>query len=221
MKKYVLVKEHFKINKIIEINGKAHAITDSGTFKIKDNIHSNTFLVYNNSDSTVTGSVLKILELCPMDIKELYNSIPFSDLTNLQFKSFEGLINSTEIVKKYHLFSYENKLLKLKYKEMVRILMYLQSLSDKNDFNLFDRSTEINDKLFHWIINTYNGSSLELGFFILLDCLENERLGDFIAEWRTKDLFEIDLKALLLFVNESFLEIKDKSKIKGYLSKLV
>ncbi|ELA42156.1 uncharacterized protein VICG_00799 [Vittaforma corneae ATCC 50505] len=225
MRKFLLVKGHYNIEKIAEIGGKAHAITDEGTFKLRDNPHSNSFLLSSTLDCSIAGSVLKVLEMSQMDLKELCDSIPFSEISNIRLVSFENMIKKDALAdfsKKYYLFLVGSSLAKLKYKEIVKIIMYLQTLSSPKDFALYSNNS-YSVELAEWIVNTFIGSSYELGLFILLDCLENDRLDSFIAEWKSRDLYDIDLKGFLnSFVLDSLmLDRREKVKIKGYLSKLV
>lgn len=225
MRKFLLVKGHYSIEKITEIGGKAHAITDKGTFKLRDNPHSNSFILFSPPSSSVTGAVLKILEMSQMDTKELYDSIPFSDASNIQLVSFDNMIKKDDLVdfsKKYYLFLMGSSLAKLKYKEIIKILMYLQTLSSPKDFALYN-SNAYGAELTEWAVNSFTGSSHELGLFILLDCLESDRLDRFIAEWKCRDLYDVDLKGFInnFIPDSALLKRSEKAKVRGYLSRLV
>lgn len=222
MRKFFLVKGHHTIEKLVEINGKAHASTSSGTFKIRENPHSNTFLA--SEGNGVIGSVVKIFEMTPIDTREIYNSIPFSEITDIQLVSLKDIMDKMhleEFSRKFYLFRYGSSISKISLRDLVRILMYMQTLERPEEFALFATSTELKKKLAEWITRTFTGSSIELGFFILLECLERDQLDAFVSEWKQKDLFDINLKGLLNFLDDSFLEKKEKMKIKAYLLKLM
>lgn len=224
MRKVVLVKGHHNILKVTEINGKAHAVTDNGTFKIRNNLHSNSFLVYSPVNSSVVGHVSGILELSPMNMREVYNTIPFSTLSDIKLVPLDNLLSLDAIKcfsKEFYLFNLGFSVAKLEYSEMIRIVMYMQTLNRPDDFNLLDLSSQLNRRLKDWILETFSGNSIELGLFILLECIKNEKLEDFITEWKRKDLLEVDIKALINSLGSSFLEKTEKNSVKTYLAKFV
>ncbi|KAM0680024.1 hypothetical protein GINT2_001711 [Glugoides intestinalis] len=216
MRRLVLIKGSHRIEKVIEIGNKAHVVTQHGTFKIRDNLHSNSFIALINNGFS---QVQRIYELTPVRKRDIYDLLPFSTITDLQFIQVE--ISPDEIkqvAKEYYVLQEGGRLAKLAYGETVRILCYLQTLETRKDFCLFGRDKP---ELKEIILETFTGTSVELGFFILLDCLQNNRLDNFMLEWRSTDLFEVDLEALKVFIEDSFLEKAEKSKLKPFLSKIM
>jgi len=218
MRRLFLVKGSHNVLRMAEINGKAHAITDKGTYRVRDNPHSNSFLLLS-PEGRLLGPAAKVLELSEMDTGELYRTLPFSDLTGIKATALDGLLSQAEIssfARRYFLFDSGGAVVKLRYSEMVRIVMYLQTLEKGSEFSLGGVSGEMKA----WVSECFSGTSVELGFFVLLECLEGERMDDFVGEWRRKDLFGVDVKGLMSFVEDSFLGKSEKCKVKAYLSKL-
>lgn len=216
MRRLLLLKGSHKIEKIVEIGNKAHIVTQQGTFKVRDNLHSNSFVVLRNNRFS---QIQRIYELCPLRKRDIYDWLPFSTVTNLEFMHLEIPQEEVkQIAKEYYVLQRGQSVAKLAYAETVRILCYLQTLESLKDFCLFgtDRS-----ELSEMVLATFTGTSVELGFFILLDCFQNNRLDAFMIEWRNKDMLGIDLDALRLFIDDSFLEKGEKSKLKPFLSKIM
>lgn len=216
MAKFFLVKGDHTILGIDEIAGKAHAITTNGTFKIRDNPHSNTFLVNPTLDP-----ISKIYELSPLNYREIYDFLQFSPLMAIKWYDSPFTTEELNILsKKYFIFTKGSSIAKIEYYEVIRILKYIQSLESINEFNLFEMVE--NGKLIKdWALNTFKGTSFELGFFILLNCMRNEMLENFIIEWKKADLYDIDLRGFLNYIDDCFLEKGEKTRVKLVISKFI
>lgn len=216
MSKLILFKGNHKILNIEDIANKAHAITSKGTFKIKENSHSNTFLSYPSF-----SPIEKIYELSPLNYREIYNYLDFSYLTDMKWTKVPLTSDELNILRtKYYVIVNEKSICKIIYSDLIKILMYLQSLKNISEFSLYE-NIDTHKIIKSWVLDTFTGSSLELGFFILLDCLERDSLDSFIIEWKKADLFDIDLKGFVSFLDNSFLERSEKAKVKFFLSKFI
>lgn len=165
MKKYFIIKGHHNVQKFIEINGKAHIVTDTDVLKIRDNLHSNTFLIQNIP-------VLKIYDIEPINYKELYNSLNPQSIVDIKrvedymnssklnsindkpkesqtledskIKNILGSINDStltrsqcnEFKKTYFLCELNGYLIRIKDEDAIKTIQYLQTLESLEDFNL-------------------------------------------------------------------------------------
>lgn len=215
MRRLLLVKGNHDIRKIFEIEKLTIVVTEKGTFKLRDNMHSDTFMIKEGSEFT---PISRMLELCPLDFKELYNILPFCTPASLDFHEFDiGSENLATFCQTYYLFQRNGAVSKLKYSEIVKILQYLQTLENPAEFNLFGAGL---DDLKQWILSTFKRTSAELGFFLLLDCIQNNRISSFLVEWKSIDLFETDIQGLVEILEDSFLDKREKERLKKFLLKL-
>lgn len=216
MSKIFLVKGNHLIHRLEAMGSKVHAITAEGTFKVRENDHSNTFLSYPS-----LTPVSKIYELSPLNYKEIYDFLQFSTILDLQW--WESHFSESELTflkTKYFLLIKGQQISKVSYGEIVKILKYLQSLEKPTDFNLYENSNN-GANIKSWVLDTFKGTSVELGFFILLDCSLKGNLGSFICEWKNADLFGIDIKELIDYIDNSFLEKSEKVTFKSFLAKFL
>lgn len=223
MRKFFAVKGLHSAERIVDIGGKAHIVTEQGTFKMRDNMHSNTFLVG-------TAPILKIYDLSPVDYREVYNSLEPCSIYNIEhtgsaLRSFDGVLSKSEIEvlkNQFYLVEKGECLGRLEYSDVIKLLQYVQSLEDIEEFNL--HGSVIRD----WVVQNFGRASgrnvsFELGFFILLrltnSCTDLTRLDSFLSEWRKCDLFEPRLREFLAYLDSTFIKREEKSKIKNLLSR--
>lgn len=219
MKKLFLFKGNHNVLKIDEISGKAHAITTEGTFKIRENPHSNTFLV-----SPYLSPIYKIYELSPLNYREIYDSLAFTSFINTVWWDSPLCEVELSVLRKKYFLLQDNcsisKIAKISYSEIIKVLKYLESLENPDDFSLFEK-LDNGHSIKQWVLGTFKGVSYELGFFILLDCMQKGKLEAFVVEWKQADLLDIDLRGFLEYLDNSFLEKAERTKVKLFLSKLV
>lgn len=224
MRRFFAVKGLHDVEKVVEIGGKAHMVTGQGTFKVKDNMHSNTFLVGSTP-------ILKIYDLCPIDHREVYNSFEPCSIRDIEhtgsvLKNIDSMLSRSEIEvlkKTFYLVEKNGCLARLEYSEMIKVLQYIQSLENIDEFSLYGSAMR------EWAISNFGGGSsrdisLELGFFILLKWTNSgtdlTRLDGFVYEWKRHDLTEPNLKQLLEYLDNTFIRKEEKSRIKSFLGRL-
>lgn len=232
MSKFFLVKGNHTVQKIIQKGSKAYAVTDNGTYKIRENLHSNSFVVY--PEPTL---ISRIYELSEINYREVYNSLEFTNFNNLLTEDFTEFLKKEEIrafCKKFYVFYDETRVAKIEYKEVIRIIKYMQSCGSKSEFNLYKTTfqsnimddqdllkyySDLNNRVRDWAFDVFTGDSTELGFFILLENLNT--LENFVTEWKRQDLYDISLRSLISFVENSFLDKQEQLKIKTFISRLI
>jgi len=233
MRKFFAVKGSKEINKIVEINGKAHAISDCGVLKLKDNMHSNTFLINGTP-------ILKIYDVEKVDYNEFYRSLPQTSVDSLDEYNLSiqnniphnQIFNKTEmeeLTRRFFLLEHNGFLIRFTTSDIIRFLQYIQSLDSISDFNLHNQIVK-GWALLHFsdVFDSTSCSardshlSLLLGFFILLKCVENSQITSFFSEWKSLDLHNPDLKKFLsTFIDDTFLDKKEIIQIKKQLCKLI
>lgn len=227
--KYFLLKGHHNIQNIKEVGNKTYAVTDTGVFKIRENMHSNSFIIQHGENHY--NQISQIYELASIDLMEIYNKIPFSSIYNPSGFSLQGVLDRDtcrQFSNQFFVLEKDFKIYKFKYEEVVKTLKYLQSIDSGSEFQLFSMlENDWKQCLIRWTTDVLQNNafgvsiSILLGFFILLDTLENKSLESFISEWKRADLEEIDIKSLISFMDKTFLEKSQKTKVKQYLSRLV
>ncbi len=155
MRKLFIIESDNEIQKLIEINGVAHAITNNGTFKIRQTICSNTF-VYMESNSELCSIPLNenrdvttsiplnkdrdVTTSIPLEIRENKDTITLCDKEN---NDFYKTGNETKIKNtlKYNLVekTYELEPLDM---DLVFRLIPVSRLISLNFINLTDYMTE-------------------------------------------------------------------------------
>lgn len=222
--KYFLVKGHHNIQNIKEIGNKTYAVTDTGTFKIRENMHSDSFLIQNEDSSF--SQINQIYELAPVDMAEIYDKIPFTSIYNSVGFSLQGIFDKgtcKDFSRQFFVLEKDFQMYKFKYEEIIKILKYIQCVEDA-DFQLFSMlEADWRQSLVSWSADVLKNNvfgvsiSILLGFFILL---ENKSLDSFISEWKSADLDEIDVRSLVSFLDRTFLEKNQRTKIKQYLKSM-
>lgn len=224
MRKYFVVQGCHEIKKIFEINGKSYISTGTKTLKIKDNTHTNTFMVHNLP-------IQKIFSIESVDCHEIYcgmipislgnfeNGLDLQHLTKDEVSNFES---------KYYLFNHLDLHYRINIDDIIKIIQYLQTFSSFDNFDFDFQLQSIYLKKFakmHFIdgknkIEEY--LNVNLLFFYLL---KYPVLNDLYFEWKNANLFldfqiEPNMNLILSFISESFIDEKAKHKIRENLSKL-
>lgn len=225
MRKFFAIKGIHDAERILDINSKAHVVTKQGTFKMRDNMHSNTFLVG-------TDLVKKIYDLSPIDYNDVYESLeswPMHDVEHIgsALMCLDDVLSRAEIdtlKKNFYLVEKDGRLGRLEYTDIIKTLQYIQSLGDMGEFCLY--GGEIKE----WAMVNFGKASnrnisLELGLFILLrrtrSCSDLGSFDGFLDEWRRHDLEEPDLGQFLVYLDRTFLRKEARMKIKGSLGRLI
>lgn len=214
---HFLIKGRFHILKFTELNGKAHILTTQGTYKLSENIYSDTFLVRKPDGF---HPVPLILDATLVGTHDIFTALPVSSLHSPQWTSLMDIAapkDARMLIRCYKLFVHteqDGRLMaaRIPYAEIVKTVCYMQALSSKSDFAMW------NDERKQWAIDSFTGSSAELGMYVLLECLENGRGDGFVEEWRRKDLYEPDLASLGAYIEEC--GRGDREMLHGFLEKL-
>lgn len=252
--KILLIEGHHDISTLTEISGKAHILTRKGTLKLRECSHSNTFIVGATRNSSVperNSSIItykpaiRIYEAVPLDIKQIYVSLPEQTLQSghINQLSFTDLSNTialpeiSELIRKYSLLHIQADdtilVARIAYSSIIKIIQYMQSLQDVQDFDLFggDQNAKI---VRDWAIRSFTGCNAELGYFIaraklqtldksiLKDGMRKRALSaDFMKEWREKSLYEPDIlelkKIILERESQSFMSLAEECLFKTCL----
>lgn len=225
MRKFFLIEDEVDIDRLVEINGAAHAITNKGTYKLKEVMYSNSH-VYSDANETCvvkSGStdvysgyyiIDKVYELTPLDHKSMLQLIPQSNLSNLEFVDLQIYMKKDEAYEfiKMHKLIVKNELVaRVTNKEIVKVLKYMQFIDNDKAFKLWD------DCVRKWAVTNFKGKSHEIGFYILLDEFNN----DFMKKWRDEILEEPNLEDLILYIKnrgrkEEQILVDFLSKMKSY-----
>lgn len=204
MKKIILILGDHKIQKIVG-SVKTYALDTNVSFRIKEVMCTNTFLIRRGEKFT---EIDHVLELQPRHIfkEQVWRQLEFSSLKNLE----NGLdlrkfyLTETEIQK----LANELKLLKVEEK------YYKVRYEDIRDM-LVRRDTCYKD----WK-KMFNFSSAELGLYCLLICYENSMLEEFTTEWNKYDLEPCSIKELIKHLEYHFLPNQVKLDILRYLRRV-
>lgn len=225
MRKFFAVKGVHDAERMVDINGKAHVVTRQGTFKMRDNMHSNTFLVG-------TEPIQRIYDLSPIDYSDVYEclepcSIRDAEHSDSVFVSLDGILSLGEIdalKERFYLVVKNGRLGRLDYADVVKTLQYIQSLGSMEEFCLYG------DVIKKWAEANFGATrnrdiSLELGFFILLRRTKSGNdlsgLDGFLDEWRRHDLEEPDLRRFSMYLDSTFIRKDARIRIKSFLARLV
>ncbi|KAI5169381.1 hypothetical protein PAEPH01_0663 [Pancytospora epiphaga] len=206
------------IKRVVEIEGKAHISTDKGTFRIREKICSNTFLL--GPDYL---PIPHLYEGVPVDLSQIVKGIPEDPLHSPTFCDLSSILSereTEEIILKYCLLK-ENivgqsvgRAARICTEDIIRVLCYMQALSSPDEFTIY------NENVKEWAYSNFRGISVEIGLFVLIRTIEASSSTNFMLEWRMKDLYEPDLDGLLLYMKESAIAKMHECEINKVFFKL-
>lgn len=239
--KIFLIEGHHSIDKFIEIGTTAHISTSTSTLALRECIHSNSFLVSPVKSTNSFWPVSSIFETSHVNYEHVLESLNEQSLfpisSSLIFANLSEILLDSEIrvfASRFKLITNETEngilVARIDTKSIIKIIQYIQSLSCVDEFALF-KEEEYGKVIERWAINSFKGSSAELGYFIALQKIEELKDGKsgletarrdianrFIEEWRSKDLHEPDLDGLRRLVYEKTPTKADKMIIQSILS---
>lgn len=205
-RKYFLISGKYEMDKFTEIRNKAHFVSSGGTYKIRENLHTDSFLLRTADNSY--HRVLRVYEPVPVDYKAVRDMLPVSSLSDPLFvnlSSYLSLGEAVEMVRANRLLSQTRPdglyAARIGIGDVIKTVCYMQTLGDTSQFRLYD------DTVRDWAINHLSGSSAELGFFVLQLAVEEGR--DFMGEWVERDLYEPNVRELMDYIEERGPDNKD------------
>ncbi|KAI5148730.1 hypothetical protein ENBRE01_0504 [Enteropsectra breve] len=225
MAKYFIVKGSARVERLFELNGKAYMVADGMAFKIRENLHSNSILLNDNSEWRHLNAIYEPTDL---DINDILEGLEESELCNLKWRDFSDIFTKETIkdilkkeprlIMKNSSFESDNTensvfLAKTSYQNIAKTVSYMQSLERLDEFCFYGADIK------GWALSSFSGQSEELGYYILKHCLEHNNPNAFFSEWKNQDLNIPSIANLKRYIKEKELDTSIKAKLLSIIDK--